>query len=398
MIPLAYGPADAERRTPEAGKPGDEREPWEIDRARILHSAAFRRLQRKTQVFSPDTGDNFRTRLTHSIEVSQIAKGIALRVGANATLCEAASLAHDIGHPPFGHAGEAVLNDCMAQAGGFEGNAQNLRVLTHLEVKSEDYDGLNLTRATLDGMLKYKRSHSEACRTGEDKFFYDADAPLVDWVCQGADDSRPSFECQIMDWSDDIAYSVHDVEDGMWAGLISAPRLRRKQTREAVLAAVPSASTEDFAAVCEELQAVLAVEGDRTAKAARKTWSSWAIYEMVPAARAESSGDAGRGPRYSRRLVVEPAVRTKSRLLKAIAEELVFHHRSVAGVRERAGMVVRSLFAAVIDGGLDEFLPADVRDQLRRPGEDHLRVACDYIAGMTDDYAMRMHRRITARR
>ncbi|MBV8087033.1 MAG: dNTP triphosphohydrolase [Chloroflexi bacterium] len=394
MEPLVYGPADAERLTPEAGKPGDEREPWEIDRARILHSAAFRRLQRKTQVFSPDTGDNFRTRLTHSIEVSQIAKGIALRVGANPTLCEAASLAHDIGHPPFGHAGEAVLNDCMAQAGGFEGNAQNLRVLMHLEVKSDDYEGLNLTRATIDAMLKYKRSHSEALKAGEDKFFYDADEPLVEWVCQGARDAQPSFECQVMDWSDDVAYSVHDVEDGMWAGLISAPRLQRKQTREAVLAGVPSASGGDFAAVCEELQSVLAVDGDRAAKAARKTWSSWAIYEMVHAARAAHVAENGRGPRYARRLSVTPAVRLKSRLLKAIAEELVFRHMSVARVRERAGTVVRSLFTAVIDGALDDLLPADVRAQLHHPGQDHMRIACDYIAGMTDDYAMRMYRKI----
>src|SRR5438270_6740446 len=114
---VRYSAADAERLTAEEGKFGDEREPWEIDRARILHSAAFRRLQRKTQVFAPDDGDFFRTRLTHSIEVAQIAKGIALRVGANPTLCEAASLAHDIGHPPYGHAGEAVLDRCMRDAG-----------------------------------------------------------------------------------------------------------------------------------------------------------------------------------------------------------------------------------------------------------------------------------------
>src|SRR6185312_552266 len=122
-------------------------------------------------------GDFFRTRLTHSLEVAQIAKGIALRVGADPTLCEAASLAHDIGHPPFGHAGERVLNERMAQAGGFEGNAQNLRVLAVLEIKSDDYLGLNLTRATLDALLKYKRSRFEAVAAGEGKFFYDDDLP-----------------------------------------------------------------------------------------------------------------------------------------------------------------------------------------------------------------------------
>ncbi|HLG72378.1 MAG TPA: dNTP triphosphohydrolase, partial [Chloroflexota bacterium] len=222
--------------TPEKGKRGDEREPWEIDRARILHSAAFRRLQRKTQVFAPAEGDFFRTRLTHSIEVAQIAKGIALRVGADPTLCEAASLAHDIGHPPFGHAGERVLNECMAKAGGFEGNAQNLRVLATLEVKSDEYPGLNLTRATLDALLKYKRLHSE---TQTDKFVYDDDLPLVDWVCQGRRDERTSFECQIMDWSDEVAYSVHDLEDGMWGEVITRERLLSDRTLEAMHAAAP---------------------------------------------------------------------------------------------------------------------------------------------------------------
>ncbi len=384
---VAYSPADAERQTSEAGKPGDERDPWEIDRARILHSAAFRRLQRKTQVFAPAEGDFFRTRLTHSIEVSQIAKGVALRLGADPTLCEAASLAHDIGHPPFGHAGESVLNACMAQAGGFEGNAQNLRVIATLEVKSDAYLGLNLTRATLDALLKYKRSHSEALAAGEDKFFYDDDLALVDWVCQGRRDGTTSFECQIMDWADEVAYSVHDVEDGMWADLITLPRLRDERSRAAVQSAVPEVGQHDVEAVAQEMERVLLVSGSRQRKAALKTWSSFAIYELVRAATAEPAGEQGRGPRYGCRLRVDPALVVKSRILKAIAEELVFRHPRVAAVQPRASRIVGGLFEAL--EAKPELIPEDYR------ASDPARAACDYISGMTDDYAERVYKSLS---
>ncbi len=384
---VAYSPVDAERQTSEAGKPGDERDPWEIDRARILHSAAFRRLQRKTQVFAPAEGDFFRTRLTHSIEVSQIAKGVALRLGADPTLCEAASLAHDIGHPPFGHAGESVLNACMAQAGGFEGNAQNLRVIATLEVKSDAYLGLNLTRATLDALLKYKRSHSEALAAGEDKFFYDDDLALVDWVCQGRRDGTTSFECQIMDWADEVAYSVHDVEDGMWADLITLPRLRDERSRAAVQSAVPEANQHDVEAVAQELERVLLVSGSRQRKAALKTWSSFAIYELVRAATAEPAGEQGRGSRYGCSLRVDAALVVKSRILKAVAEELVFRHPRVAAVQPRASRIVGGLFEAL--AAKPELIPEDYR------ASDPPRAACDYISGMTDDYAERVYKSLS---
>lgn len=382
MVP--YTATDTERLTPEKGKPGDEREPWEIDRARILHSGAFRRLQRKTQVFAATEGDFFRTRLTHSIEVSQIAKGIALRVGANATLCEAASLAHDIGHPPFGHAGETVLNQCMAGAGGFEGNAQNLRVVATLEIKSDDYLGLNLTRATLDALLKYKRSHAEAVASNQEKFFYDDDVPLVDWVCQGKRDDRTSFECQVMDWADDVAYSVHDVEDGMWAELITLPRLRDEQTFAAVTRAVPDVDEGLARNIFGELEPILGMSGSRQQKAAQKTWSSFAIYEMVHAAKAARCEDHGRrGPRYQWRLEVEERARLKGRVLMALAEELVFRHPRVAGVQPHADSIVGGLFEALV--ARPELIPSDCR------GEDQWRAVCDYISGMTDDEAERVH-------
>jgi dGTPase len=382
-----YTAADAERRTPEAGKAGDEREPWEIDRARILHSGAFRRLQRKTQVFGPGDSDFSRTRLTHSIEVAQIAKSIALRLGANPTLCEAASLAHDIGHPPFGHAGEHVLNECMAASGGFEGNAQNLRVLATLEIKSDAYTGLNLTRGTIDALLKYKRSHSEARASGHTKFVYDDDLPLVDWVCHDRRDDRTSFECQIMDWADDVAYSVHDVEDGMWAGLITLPRLRARRARAAVAATVPEAAASMVVDIFAELERILSVGEARSSKAALKMWTSATINDMVQAAVAEPADEDGRGPRYSRRLCVDPNTILKRRLLTAVALEIVFPQRRVASIQPRAERIVGGVFRAVTAN------PALIPAELRSP--DVPRSVCDYVASMTDDAAARAFHRLS---
>ncbi len=397
MPSVGYSPADCERWTPEAGKPGDERSPWEIDRARILHSAAFRRLQRKTQVFAPAEGDFFRTRLTHSIEVSQIAKGIALRVGADPTLCEAASLAHDIGHPPFGHAGERVLNECMEGFGGFEGNAQNLRVLATLEVKSDAYPGLNLTRATLDALLKYKRSYAEARSSGRAKFFYDDDLGLVEWLCAGRREERTSFECQIMDWADDVAYSVHDVEDGMWAGLIQRRRLAGDGLAEAIARAVPRADARCIEAVMAELRPVVLASGERERKAVRKMWSSKVIYEMVHAASARQVADAGRGPRYGWALEVDPGVRLKSEVLKALAGELVFNHRRVASVQPAANRIVGQLFQRLVSSPSDALFPRDVREQLQEAAASRERIVCDYVSGMTDDFARRIFTRLVRR-
>src|SRR4029434_3850037 len=208
------------------------RSEFERDRARIIHSAAFRRLQGKTQVFGVYEGDFFRTRLTHSLEVAQIAKGIALNLGADTDLVEAVCLAHDLGHPPFGHTGEYVLHELMRPYGGFEGNAQTFRILTRLERKHEAYTGLNLTYQTLDGTLKYKTCISESAlaRISDSpvKGFYADDQELVEIIIRhtGSGTQR-SFECQIMDVADDIAYSVHDLEDSLKAGLISVSDFQR---------------------------------------------------------------------------------------------------------------------------------------------------------------------------
>ncbi len=226
------------------GGAGDRRSIFEKDRAKIIHSAAFRRLQGKTQVFGMGGSDFFRTRLTHSLEAAQIAKGIALHCGhANTELVEAASLAHDIGHPPFGHTGEDVLKREMRDCGGFEGNAQNLRLLTKLESRTARLEapGLHISRATLDGILKYKKSYSQLDKSEPQtkwKFYYDDDFDVVEFACYDkpqtsrdmvteqflpmADTELKSYECEIMEWADDIAYSTHDLEEELKCNMLKS--------------------------------------------------------------------------------------------------------------------------------------------------------------------------------
>lgn len=386
---LNYQPKDCARQFEERVKPGEERSAFEVDRSRIIHSAAFRRLQGKTQVFVSGSGDFFRTRLTHSLEVAQIGKGLALRLGADSDLVEACSLAHDLGHPPFGHTGEAVLNECMKEYGGFEGNAQNVRVLTRLSTKSVDYDGLNLTRSTLDGTFKYK----QAFATGSKKFYYDEDGPLMAWATDGGVPGEKSFECQIMDWADEIAYSVHDLEDGMKAGMISSARLKANRRVQENL------GEEQTCWVLEKLALVENQPGERARKAARKSLTSQLIHDFIMAAKRElrTTAPATSTDRYRYTLVIDPVQQNRARALKNIMFRLMVEDARVATLENKAERIIKGLFE--VFSGLEPrtafLFPEDFRDIWEAAHDlGKLRIACDYIAGMTDDYAERVYARL----
>ena len=206
-----------------AKRPG--RTAFERDRARILHSAALRRLSAKTQVLRAGANDFVRNRLTHSLEVAQVARELGKALGCDPDIVDSAALSHDLGHPPFGHNGEAVLNEIAADFGGFEGNAQTLRLLTRLEAKTFDAQGspagLNLTRATLDACIKYPWARGEGPKSPEKFGYYEDDAPIFRWIREGVGGIAQPIEGQVMDLSDDIAYSVHDFEDGVVGGWFS---------------------------------------------------------------------------------------------------------------------------------------------------------------------------------
>ncbi len=391
----------------------DRRSPFERDRDRIIHSGAFRRLQGKTQVFGVGDADFYRTRLTHSLECAQIGRSLGRRFFADPRLWEAvesACLAHDLGHPPFGHNGEDELDELLRPAGlGFEGNAQTLRVLLRLEVRSDEHPGLNLTRGALASMVKYPFARS----SGKPKYVYDEDAELVSgWLLEAAPEpGQVPFTCELMDLADDIAYSTHDVEDGIRARFITPLELRDPR----VIAAVTELSTAscrthgvaiDEPAVRELLAQVLARLDPDTgyqSGAARKRVGRHLISSMVNEVRAETRPGADPAdPLWGRTLVVPDDVRRQCEVLKQLSRACVMQDARVTTIRHKGREIVRRLFVAFRDNALlpgkarYDLFPLHRRAMLAAATSDQarLRMVADYVAGMTDSFATRLYARL----
>jgi dGTPase len=382
-----------------------ERSDFARDRARVLHSYAFRRLADKTQVAVPGKDDFPRTRLTHSLEVAQIGREIAGALGCDPDIVDTAGLAHDIGHPPFGHNGEAALDLAAAPSGGFEGNAQTLRVLTRLEAKvlrpSGAPGGLNLTRAVLDATCKYPWPR----RAGTPKFgYYAADQEAFEWLRGIAAEGARCLEAQVMDWADDVAYSVHDVEDGVHSGLVRLERV--SDDERAALCKIAAEmysprSPAELAPVLDELLALPPLRDlagyDRSyaAQAAAKWATSELTGRFAGAAIEATRAVHGSGPltRYAADLVVPAEVAAECALLKAIAVLFVMRRPGVAERQEGQRRLLAELIDAVQDGA-PETLDRDLRPAWHACGDDadRLRVVIDQVAQLTDTSAEARHR------
>ncbi|WP_422012566.1 deoxyguanosinetriphosphate triphosphohydrolase [Roseateles sp.] len=376
-MPVATRPAYAAdparsrgRRLPEPAAP--TRSEFQRDRDRIIHSTAFRRLVYKTQVFLNHEGDLFRTRLTHSLEVAQLGRSIARSLGLDEDLVEAVALAHDLGHTPFGHAGQDVLDECMRGHGGFEHNLQSLRVVDHLELRYPEFDGLNLCFETREGILKH-------CSRRNAEFIEAAEPGGI--ATRFLNGGQPSLEAQLCNLADEVAYNAHDVDDGVRSGLIELEQLLEvelvREHCQAALAAHPGLTGKRL--LFETIRRMLSAQ----------------VYDIIDAtgaalaAAAPADADA---VRCSEQPLVSfsPGMRTRSTALKRFLFANLYRHPQVQSQRLRAEQILRELFQIYSTDATQ--MPQDFADR-----EDRERACADYIAGMTDRFAIREHQRITGK-
>lgn len=389
-------------------RPG--RTEFERDRARVLHSASFRRLAGKTQVVAAGEDDFPRTRLTHSLEVAQIGRELGRALGCDPDLVELACLAHDIGHPPFGHNGEQALDEVAQPCGGFEGNAQTMRILTRLEAKTFVSGGgrsvgLNLTRAGLDAAAKYPWARQEGPKYG----VYGDDAEVFGWLRERAPAGRRCLEAQVMDWADDIAFCVHDVEDAVQAGHLVLDRLDERDDRaEVVTVALARYVDHALAADPSELDAVLTglqaqpfwparFDGSLAALAGLKNLTSQLIGRLVGGAEDLTRDGYGPGPlaRYGADLLVPRWARLEAAVLKAVAAVYVMGRDSAQLAYAEQRDLVRELATAVAAGAPSTLGP-ELAPAFAAAADDagRLRVVVDRVAGLTDTSAVALHRRL----
>jgi len=344
----------------------DDRPAFERDRDRIIHCAAFRRLEYKTQVFVNHEGDYYRTRLTHSLEVAQISRGIARRLRLNEDLVEALALAHDLGHTPFGHTGEEVLNRLMAGHGGFEHNRQSLRIVECLEERYPAFEGLNLSWETREGIIK----HSS-----------DYDIPANSDLVEYRPDLRASLEAQIIDLADEIAYNNHDIDDGLKAGYLDARELMEvelwAETYQRVGAKYPGLAEER-----RIYQTISHLIGFLILDLVEQTRSNLAAAGIV------GVDDVRRQPRNL--VQFSAATAERNRQLKQFLWRKLYRHYKVERMRIKAERFMTMLFESYM--AHPSLLPSSYQEKFERHGRE--RVICDYVAGMTDRYALDEYKRL----
>jgi dGTPase len=402
-----YSDFDRARFLDEPAKRGGRTE-FARDRARIIHSFALRRLAAKTQVAVPWATDFPRTRLSHSLECAQVGRELGAALGADPDLMEGACLAHDIGHPPFGHNGEEALNLIAQSCGGFEGNAQSLRLLIRLEAKTVLPDGksigLNLTRASLDAATKYPWTRAVNAK----KFgVYEDDLEIFNWYRQGVDSGKSSMEAQIMDWSDDIAYSVHDLEDSLVSGQIKLDQLSDDLPKLFIVAQqmyLADITESEMQSALNSLQKLSCwpryYDGTHRSLARLKDLASQLVGRFAQAAEVATQEKYGDGDltRYNANLVVPRAQRVEVALLKSMAGHYVINATDSQIRYAEQQKILTQLVEAILASAPDTLESFFLQDwQRAQTDQARLRVVIDQVASLTDPGALTLHNRLVNR-